>query len=168
MRRRRGCGRGDGSVSFTAVHIPEFPAAVWQRHEPELRLQPLAVIEGAPPQERVVSRNRHAKVAGVRHGMSKVQAEAAGPVHFRPRQIELERATYTLALEIAERFSPRVEAIASPANGYQGSASLAAALLLDSSGDRHPLRLDRELRRQAAGRADRSGPRRRDWSGPEW
>ena len=101
-------------VSFAAVHIPEFPIAAWQRSFPELRSQPCVVLEGVPPQERVVSRCERAKAAGIEHGMSKVQAEAGCPVVFRSRQIDEEKTAFALAVEVAERFSPRVEAIASP------------------------------------------------------
>lgn len=66
--------------------------------------------------------------------MSKVQAEAGGTAHFRSRQVEEEKAAYALAVEIAARFSPRVEAIATPLNTYAEAHRLAVVLLIDSSG----------------------------------
>ncbi len=121
-------------MSFAAIYLPEFPAAAWLRGAPQLGSQPLAVIEGAPPQERVVSLNRRAKVAGIAHGMSRVQAEATCAAVFHARQLEEEQAAFATAIEVVERFSPRVQAIASPANSYGGDQRLAVSLILDSSG----------------------------------
>ena len=141
-------------MSFAAVHIPEFPAAAWRRSSPELRSQPCVVLEGVPPQEKVVSRCERARAAGIEHGMSKVQAEAGCPVVFRSRQIEEEQAAFALAVAVAERFSPRVEVIASPSNDYAEAHRPAVVLLIDSSGtgtlfgsaESYAQRLYRELR----------------------
>ncbi len=92
------------------------------------------MLEGVPPQEKVVSRCERARAAGVEHGMSKVQAEAGGPVVFHSRHIEEEKAAFALAVEVAERFSPHMEAIASPMNGYADAHRPAVILLIDSSG----------------------------------
>ena len=127
-------GCGELKMSFAAVHIPEFPAAAWQRRSPAVRSQPCVVLEGVPPQEKVVSRCERARAAGIQHGMSKVQAEAACQVVFYSRQIEEEKAAFALAFDVTERFSPRVEAIASPSNDYGGAHRPAVVLLIDSSG----------------------------------
>lgn len=121
-------------MSFTAIHIPEFPLAAWQRNEPELRSQPCIVIEGVPPQERVVSLCEKAMALGVEHGVSRVQAEAGCMAHFRSRQIEEENAAYSSLVKVAERFSPRVQALASPQNQYAKANRPAVLLLVDSSG----------------------------------
>ncbi len=134
MRHRHGCGRRGDNVSFAAIHIPEFPVAAWQRSSPELRSHACVVLEGVPPQERVVSLCGKARAAGIERGMSKVQAEAGSTALFRSREIEEEKAAYALAVEIAERFSPRVEAIASPLNEYAEAHRPAVVLLIDSSG----------------------------------
>ena len=140
-------------MSFAAIHIPEFPVAAWQRSSPELRMQPCAVLEGFAPQEKVISLCERARSAGIEHGMSKVQAEAGGTTIVRSRQIEEEKAAFTSLIDLAERFSPRVEAIASPFNAYAEAHRLAALLLIDSSGtgtlfgsaESHARRLYREL-----------------------
>ncbi len=121
-------------MSYVAVHIPEFPAAAWLRGSSRLRGQPVAVLAGVPPQETVASLNMPARAAGMEHGMSRAQAEAVCPALFQARQVGQEQAAFAAALEIAERFSPRVKAAASPANSYGGGRQLAAALVLDSSG----------------------------------
>ena len=121
-------------MPFAAVHIAEFPVAAWQRSFPGLRTQACALLEGVPPQEKVASLCERAKAIGIEHGMSKVQAEAGVTAVFRPRQTEEEQAAFSSLLEVAERFSPRVEAIASPWNAYADSHRFAAVLLIDSSG----------------------------------
>ncbi len=121
-------------MSYAAIHIPEFPVAAWQRSSPELRSHACVVLEGVPPQEKVVSVCEKARAAGVEHGMSKVQAEAGSTALFRQRQLEEEQVAYALAMEIAQRFSPRVEAIASPQNRYAEAHRPAVVLLIDSSG----------------------------------
>jgi len=121
-------------VSFAAIHIPEFPVVAWQRSFPELHSYACVVLEGVPPQEKVVSLCGKARAAGIEHGMSKVQADAGSTALFRSRQIEEEKAAYALAVEIAERFSPYVEAIASPQNRYAEAHRPAVLLLIDNSG----------------------------------
>ncbi len=121
-------------MSFTAIHIREFPVVAWQRGFPPLRSQACVVLEGISPQEKVISLCEKARTAGIAHGMSKVQAEASCTAAFRTRQIEEEKTAFALAVEIVESFSPRVEAIASPWNGYAEAQQLAVLLLIDSSG----------------------------------
>ena len=64
-------------MSFTAVHIPDFPVAAWLSNAPQLRDRPLVVLKGMPPQELVASVNLVAVESDISHGMSKVQAETA-------------------------------------------------------------------------------------------
>ncbi|MGI4853562.1 MAG: hypothetical protein ACRYF4_05875, partial [Janthinobacterium lividum] len=121
-------------MSFTAIHIPEFPVAAWQRTCPELRSQPCAVLEGIPPQEKVISLCGRAKAAGLEHGMSKAQAEAGFIARFRLRHLQEEQAAYAVAVEIVGRFSPRIQAIACPANAYSEANRMAVVFVIDSSG----------------------------------
>ena len=121
-------------MSFAAVHIPEFPISAWVYRAPHLKTRPLVLMRGTPPQEAVASLNAVAKASGISHGMSKVQAEAACAGCFRSRDMGEERTAYARVLEIADRFSPRVQAIAGPANGYANRDRLSASLLIDRSG----------------------------------
>jgi protein ImuB len=121
-------------VSFAAIYLPEFPAMAWLRAAPQLRAQPFAILAGVPPQERIVSLNQRAKASGIRRGMGKAQAEAACAVQFRSRRIEEEKNAFALVTEIAQRFSPRVQAVRSSANDAEVSKPLSASLLIDSSG----------------------------------
>ena len=121
-------------MSFAAIYLPEFPAMAWLRAAPQLRAQPVAILEGVPPQERIVSLNQRAKASGIRHGMGKAQAEAACAIQFRSRRIEEEINAFALVTDIAGRFSPQVQAVRSSASDSEASKPLSASLLIDSSG----------------------------------
>jgi protein ImuB len=121
-------------MGYAAVYIPEFPTLAWLRLDPSIRAQAVAVVEGKAPLERVISFNRASKSLGLSHGMSKVQADTSGQVIFHERSISEEKAALEILFEAAERFSPRVQIIASPVNGYAGQTQLSAILLLDQSG----------------------------------
>jgi protein ImuB len=121
-------------MEYAAIHIPEFPVVAWLQSDAAARSHALAVIEGIAPLQRVVSINRAARSQGVSRGMSKVQAEATGPMLFRNRSISEETATFEDVLEIAERFSPRIEALSTPLNSYAQARSLAVSLLIDRTG----------------------------------
>ncbi len=66
--------------------------------------------------------------------MSKVQAQTVCDALFRPRDLAEERGAFTAACKIVEGFTPRLEAIASPANSYRGAQHLSLLMLLESSG----------------------------------
>jgi protein ImuB len=121
-------------MGYAAIYIPEFPTLAWLRQDHCARGTAAAVTEGVAPLERVVSFNRAAREIGIAHGMSKVQADTSGNVFFHPRSIVEEKTALDLVFEAAERFSPRVQVIASPVNAYANAQHLAAVLLLDQSG----------------------------------
>ncbi len=98
-------------MEYAAIHIPEFPVVAWLRSDAAVRSHALAVTEGVAPLQRIVSINRAARSQGLSRGMSKVQAEATGPMLFRNRSVAEETAAFENVLEIAERFSPRIVAI---------------------------------------------------------
>jgi len=54
---------------FACVHAAEFPAQALLRLRPELRGQPVAVLEGRAPLETVCSINILARKKGVLHGI---------------------------------------------------------------------------------------------------
>ncbi len=87
-----------------------------------------------PPQESVASLNAIAKASGIAHGMSKVQAETACAAHFRSREMKEEHDAFGIVMKHAEHFSPRVQAVSSPDNGYANQDTLSALLLIDRSG----------------------------------
>ncbi len=121
-------------MGYAAIYIPEFPTLAWLRLERSARAHAVAVIDGKAPLERVVSFNRAAKDLGLSHGMSKVQADTSGQILFHERSLPEEKVALDVLFEAAERFSPRVQIIASPVNGYAMGKQLAAVLLIDQSG----------------------------------
>ena len=120
-------------MSYAAVHIPEFPISAWKRALGPHR-QPLVLLDGVAPQEKVAARCEKARKSGVQHGMSKAQAQTVCNALFRPRELAEEQSAFAAACQIAERFTPRLQAVASPANSYGGTQHLSLSLLLDSSG----------------------------------
>ncbi len=95
---------------FASIYVPDFPWAALVRSEPEWGEQALAVVEGAPPVERVVAVNEKAAQAGVEPGMTRVQAaERIAEEQVRRRSPEREAATHAVLLDCAWGFSPRVE-----------------------------------------------------------
>jgi protein ImuB len=97
-------------MSFAAIYVPGFPVQALARVQPELRSRPLAVVDGAPPLERVLAANQQAAQAGVEPGMTRVQAAK----HIAEEQVlrgspECETAAHAALLACAGNFSPRVE-----------------------------------------------------------
>lgn len=121
-------------MSFTAVHIPDFPVAALLRSRNDLRTQPVVILEGTPPLEKVISLNTPARTFGVELGMSKVQAQAGCIGVFRNRELREETTAFQAVVAVTDRFSPRVEAIAAPHNAYAEGPRLDALLLIDSRG----------------------------------
>lgn len=117
---------------FTAVFIPEFPVVAW--HCFAAAQGPRVIVNGVAPQERVYSLCSKAATQGVEHGMSRAQAEAGSSAVFRGRSMAEEDSAFAKLLEIVERFTPRTECIATPANAYSDGSRPAVLLLLDSAG----------------------------------
>src|SRR5579863_8492718 len=97
-------------MPFACIFVPDFPVEALLRAEPELRAQPLAVLEGKTPLQKVFAVNENARRAGVSPGMSKVQIEACAEVMLRGRSLQQEAAAHAALLDCAQSFSPRVEA----------------------------------------------------------
>jgi len=109
-------------MPFAAIFIPNFTFQAIVRCEPELRMQPVAVIEGQPPIYYVVAVNRLAGKLGVAVGMTKANAEQFQQVQIRPRSRSQEDTAHRALLDAAWSVSSRVEDAASD------------TLLLDLSG----------------------------------
>src|SRR5271157_3191584 len=59
---------------FACIYIPDFPVAAIVRTEPSMCDRAVAVMEGKPPQVRVVALNDKARLLGMEIGMTKLQA----------------------------------------------------------------------------------------------
>ncbi len=109
-------------MPFACIFVPDFPAEAILRAEPELCAHPIAVLEGKPPFEKVLSVNEESRNAGIRAGMTKLQVELCDGIVLRDRSEIQESAAHQALLDCAQSFSPRVEEFA------------ADTLLLDLSG----------------------------------
>jgi len=97
-------------VRLACLAVPLFPLAARLRAEPELAREAVAVVEGQGPAARVMAATRPARRAGVRAGSTLAQARATLPgLAARGRDSEAERAAAEALLDVAGRFSPRVE-----------------------------------------------------------
>ncbi len=94
---------------FAAIFIPDFSAQALIRFEPELRSQPLAVLAGRPPLEKVMALNERARQMGVEIGTTKSQLEAWENLVLRPRSESMETSAHAALLDCAQSFSPEIE-----------------------------------------------------------
>lgn len=94
---------------FACIYIPEFPVQAIARTTPELREQPIAVLDGAPPLLTIIATNQQARKLGVEIGMTKLQSEICPEVKLRRRSITQEESALNALLDCARAFSPRVE-----------------------------------------------------------
>jgi protein ImuB len=95
---------------IACIVVSLFPLAARLRSEPELAREAVVIVEGNGSAARVVAASRLARRAGVKPGATLTQARALIPkLVARPRDPECERAAQEALLEVADRFSPRVE-----------------------------------------------------------
>ena len=109
---------------YACVNAAEFPAQALLRLRPDLRSEPVAVIEGRPPQEFVCALNRPALQKGAALGMTRLDVEGLGEIRLLARSLETESAARSVLLECVARFSPRIE---------DASRGTACAFVLDIS-----------------------------------
>jgi len=94
---------------FACIFVPDFPLEALLRAEPELRSQPVAVLEGKAPMQKICAVNKIAQRAGIEPGMTKLQVEACNGLALRARSPLQESAAQAALLDCAQSFSPRVE-----------------------------------------------------------
>ncbi len=94
---------------YACLYAKEFPAQAVLRLRPELREQSVVIIEGEPPLQTVCSFNAKARSRGIVRGMTSVELDTFPSVIVLPRSRTEEVSTYTVMLECAGTFSPRVE-----------------------------------------------------------
>ena len=98
---------------YVCIHAPDFAAQAAIRLQPELRRQPVAVLDGEPPLEKIFAVNHGAHRAGLVAGMSRLQAESFDSAHLLTRVQDLEDSARNVLLQCAAEFSPRIEAASS-------------------------------------------------------
>lgn len=133
------------AVLFAAVYVPNFILQAIGRSEPELRAQPLAIIDGPPPTYQVVAFNRLAELHGIARGMTKAAVSQFAQVTIRSRCRAREEAAHAALLDVAWSITPRVEDAAPD------------TLLLDISGLTSLFGNEHEIALQIAARASAFG-----------
>jgi protein ImuB len=96
-------------MAFASIYVPDFSIQAVVRAESALRQQPIALIDGCPPLERVVAVNEAAARAGLDLGMTKSQAMQFRSIAIRSRSRVQEQAAHAALLDIGWSVSPRVE-----------------------------------------------------------
>lgn len=96
-------------MAFASIHVPDFSIQAVVRAEPAFREGAIALVEGSPPQERVVAMNAAAARAGIGLGMAKSQAAQFHSVEIRQRSHLEEQSAHAALLDIGWSISPRVE-----------------------------------------------------------
>src|SRR5579863_10202630 len=98
-------------MPFACIYVPDFAVESILRAEPELRSQAVAVLEGKPPLQTILSGNEAARRAGVLPGMTKLQVEGCAEIALRERSELQESTAHQALLDCVQSFSPRVEEV---------------------------------------------------------
>lgn len=132
-------------VVFACIHANDFPLQALLRLRPDLKVYPVAVLEGHAPQESVCAFNLLAYRRGIARGMTRIEAESIAGLKLLPRNHACEASARAVLLECAAQFSPRIEEI---------PGSISCAYMLDISGSERlfgpPVELATRLRSAAA------------------
>ena len=132
---------------LAALVVPLFPLAARLRSEPQLMGEAVVITEGNGHAARVVCATRKARLAGLRPGMTLPQSRALLPnLLARGRDTVAERAAEEALFEVAESFSPRVEAGEEP-----------GLVLLDIAGLERLFPKERELGQALIAAAEKAG-----------
>lgn len=116
-------------MAFACLFVPDFPVQAVVRLEPELRDEPIAVLEGEPPLTKVFAVNAAARNLGLQEGMTKIQAEAFGGIVWRRRSLTQEATAHAVLRDCAWTISPRVQD-----KIQTGEEALRDAVILDITG----------------------------------
>jgi protein ImuB len=109
-------------MRFAAIFVPEFAVQAAMRCQcgsTQNRNQPVAIIDGPDSLLRVFACNPAAEVAGVKIGMTKVQAEQCPGLVLQKRVIAQENVAQSALIECALAFSPLVESTAAGAVTFE-------------------------------------------------
>src|SRR5271170_4019514 len=124
----RSDGMDKGALMYAALHAPDFHVQAVAHRQPELRKQPVVLLDGQPPLETVFAINRHARTLGVQTAMSRLQAESFTGAAVIPRARDCEAEALAIFHAAACFFSPRIEAVEAHPGTYvldiQGISSL--------------------------------------------
>src|SRR5205823_4455216 len=112
MAKPRGMGRcamNRHAELYACLYAREFPAQALLRLRPELHSKPCVVMQGEPPLQQVCAFNKKARLLGMTHGMTRVEADTFPDPVILSRSHNQETGVKAILLECAGAFSPRVE-----------------------------------------------------------
>ena len=96
---------------FATIYLPNFYLQAAMRHQPELRAQPVALLEEQEKKPVIIQLNEAAEQAGIRKGMTPSQALARYlQVTIKARGRMQEKSIQEMLLHNAFTLSPFVEA----------------------------------------------------------
>jgi nucleotidyltransferase/DNA polymerase involved in DNA repair len=96
---------------FATIYLPNFYLQAAMRHQPELRAQPVALLEEQEKKPVIIQLNEAAELAGIRNGMTPSQALARYlQVTIKARGSMQEKSIQEMLLHYAFTLSPFVEA----------------------------------------------------------
>ena len=96
---------------FATIYLPNFYLQAAMRHQPELRAQPVALLEEQEKKPVIIELNEAAEQAGIRKGMTPSQALARYlQVTIKARGRMQEKSIQEMLLHYAFTLSPFVEA----------------------------------------------------------
>ncbi len=98
---------------YFCLRVPEFSVQALLRLRPSLHKTAVAVLEGTPPLESVCAVTRQARRAGVRHGMTRTEAESFPGLNLLSRSPAEEASAAQALLTMATQFTPRLEELPS-------------------------------------------------------
>ena len=84
---------------YACLHAAEFPAQAVLRLRPDLKAQPVAVLDGPAHDQSICAFNRLAAQRGVVHGLSRLEAECISGVQLLMRAPAIEQAARAVMLE---------------------------------------------------------------------
>ena len=104
---------------YAAIHASEFPTQAILRLRPDLQAQPVAILDGVAPQEKVCSLNLRARKLGATIGMTRLEIEEIEAMCVLMRSSNTEMAARAVLLESLSKYSPRIEeTIPNNASGF--------------------------------------------------
>ena len=122
------------AMLFACIYIPEFPVQAIMRTTPELREQPIAVLDGTPPLLTIIAANQKARELGSEIGMTKLQAEVCPDIRLCRRSIAQEEAAYFSLLDCTYAFSPRVEDTSRRSTNFEDKTKSSDTVIVDITG----------------------------------
>ena len=128
--------RSSPAALYFCLRVPEFPAQALLRMRLALRAQPVAVLEGKPPLERVCAINTVARRIGVEHGLTRAELSSFQHVQILSRSLQEEASTRIALLQLCERFTPRYQELrlSAPVHAESSLEEAALVLALDMTG----------------------------------